>query len=95
MSDTPSLDPELRGFLSALVTAQRSGKYQPAMGFARRRGLKVWAKPVGGGDEEVVCEGITTDQLRSLDAAGLMSVTTPRSYWRLRLRPAAFEAVDA
>ena len=95
MPEAYAIDDELRGHLKRLVEAQRSGKYAPAMGFARQQGLKVWAKPVEGGDEEVVCEGITTEQLRALGAAGLLSVTTPRSYWRLRLRPAAFEAVDA
>ena len=95
MSDAPSLSDELRRHLACLVKAQRSGKYAPAMGYARQRGMQVWAKPVEGGGEEAVCDGVTPEQLRKLGAAGLLSITRPRSYWRLRLRPAAFEAADA
>ncbi len=94
MPDMPTLDDDLRGFLKEMVEAQQSGKYEPAMGFAPARGRKVWVKAIEGGEETSLCESITTKQLRSLDAAGLMSVTTPRSHWRLRLRPAAFEAAS-
>ncbi len=95
MPETPSLSGELRGHLKEMVQAQRSGTYEPVMGFAPARGRKVWVKSVEGGEETSLCEGITIEQLRALDAAGLMSVTTPRSHWRLRLRPAAFAAVEA
>ena len=95
MPDSANLSDKVRGHLEAMVEAQRSGRYEPAMGFARQKGLAVIVKEVEGGDQERICEGITTKDLRALDAAGLMSVTTPRSYWRLRLRPAAFGAADA
>lgn len=95
MTENSLLNDELRGFLKQLVEAQRSGRYEPAMGFAAARGRGVWAKRIEGGEEEKLCEGISPQQLRVLGAAGLLSITTPRSYWRLRLRPAAFEAADA
>ena len=95
MADAPALDDELRGHLTALVKAQRTGRYDPAMGYARQRGMQVWAKRIEGGDEEAVHDGVTPEQLRELGAAGYLSITRPRSYWRLRLRPAAFEAADA
>ncbi|BAM02451.1 hypothetical protein [Phycisphaera mikurensis] len=94
MTDTPLPDDELRGFLREMVEAQQSGKHEPVMGFAPARGRRVWVKAAEGGEETPLCEGITPKQLRALAAAGLMSVTTPRSYWRLRLRPAAFDAVS-
>lgn len=93
MPDAPAIDDELRGYLKELVQAQQSGRHQPVMGFAPARGRKVWVMALDDGKETSLCEGITPGQLRSLAAAGLMSVTTPRSSWRLRLRPAAFEAV--
>ena len=95
MTDASTLSEELRGHLQEMVKAQQSGRYEPVMGFAPARGRKVWVKSVEGGEETSLCEGITIEQLRSLDAAGLMSVTTPRSHWRLGLRPAAFAAVEA
>lgn len=95
MPEAPPLPDELRGHLREMVEAQQSGKYQQVMGFAPARGRRVWVQAAGGKEEFALCEGVEPAQLRALAAAGLLTVNTPRSHWRLRLRPEAFEAVGS
>ncbi|MEM8782446.1 MAG: hypothetical protein AAGE65_06260 [Planctomycetota bacterium] len=86
----PIADP-LKAYVQELVKLQQTGKYYPHMGYTPSRGLCLFLKAQEGDDHATACDGITRQDLRKLKRAGLISVTTPRSTWRVRLRLAAFD----
>ncbi len=86
------LPDNLQAWLKELVTQQQSGKFADRMGYSPSRGMHVVLIAKEGGGEETACEGITRNDLRKLQAAGLISINTPRATWALRLRAAANDA---
>jgi hypothetical protein len=91
----PDLPDPLKIYVAELVERQQTGQYQALMGYTPSRGKHVHLKPIeNGGEKATACEGITRTDLRKLEAAGLISINTPRSTWAVKLRPAAYGLSD-
>ncbi|MEM9754084.1 MAG: hypothetical protein AAF916_11965 [Planctomycetota bacterium] len=87
----PELSDSLKAYVLELAKLQQTGKYATLMGYSPARGKHVHLKATEGDDHATACDGITREDLRKLQAAGLISVNTPRSTWTFKLRSVAFD----
>ena len=88
----PDLQPDLAAQLTTICQAQTSGHLQPRMVFRPGQGLIGIAR--AGGDEQLISDSITREQLRELDKTGYLELATPRNHWFATLAEKSLESVS-
>ena len=90
-----ALPPELAEHLAAICAAQLSGRLEPQMPYAPGKGLRgVSRLGDDAGQETMIREDITRDQLRALEGRGYLSLATPRSQWSVTATAKALTEYD-